>query len=95
MQVWMTKILKEGSTDILQFTYKDSVFEVTYAVVWEALHLPNDNEFDAPVGDEAMRNLFTQIEYAESMERLGKMVRPNLMKECSFYFDNIERAITS
>ena len=65
------------------------MFEVTPAVMREALHLPEHVKFDAPISDEAMKEFFRHIGYAGNLERLGKMTRPYWRKEWSFFFYSI------
>ena len=55
MQVCTIVVLKEGISDVLEFTHEDIVFEIIPTIVRDALHLPIFNEFDAPASDEASR----------------------------------------
>ena len=81
IQIWTTAKLKEGSTNMIHFSHENTIFEITYDVVREALHLPIHTEYDGPVDDEVIKDFFTKIGYAWDMTRLGKLTRPYLRKE--------------
>ena len=87
--VWTTTVY--NNTDkVLNFDLKGNSYSVNADILSTCLNLPADTHTTSPTENE-IRTMLREINYDEPEANLGKIVRKNLRKEWSYFFDCINQ----
>ena len=73
---------------VISFNLKGNFYSINGHVLNSFLNLPNNTHAKSPTEPE-IRRMLHKINYAVPDANLGKIVRKNLMKEWSYFFDSI------
>lgn len=98
LHIWRTVEYFDGDANRapnISFMHDGKTLYITPKMVVETLHLPDVQAHVESYPDEVIRTFLMKIGYIGYLSRHGKLTRPNLHREWSFYFDYIGRAFTT
>ena len=86
-EVWSTAVY--NLTDkVITFNLKGNLYSINGDVLNSCLNLPN-NTHAKSLTETEIRTMLNEINYVVLDANLGKIVRKNLRKECSYFFDSL------
>ncbi|KAK1356760.1 hypothetical protein POM88_050016 [Heracleum sosnowskyi] len=94
MQVWNTVVFGRGPlrTILVNFEFNGITYNVTPAIVEEALHFPSlDDKVPDAVTESTLFEFVTKLGYNGEVKRYGNLARTKLKREWNFFFDTISR----
>ena len=91
-EIWTTSVY--NSIDkVLTFDLKGNSYSINADILSTCLNLPPDTHTTSP-NETEIRTMLGEINYAEPEANLGKIVRKNLRKEWSYFFDCLIKVFT-
>ena len=91
-EVWTTTIYN-STNKVLNFDLKGNSYSINADILSTCLNLPTDTHTASPTENE-IRTMLREINYVEPEANLGKIVRKNLRKEWSYFFDCLIKVFT-
>ena len=91
-EVWTTATYNTDDK-VLTFNLKGNSYSVNADVLSACLYLPVDTHTASPTKTE-IRTMLGELNYDEPEANLGKIVRKNLRKEWSYFFDCLIKVFT-
>ena len=86
-EVWSTAVYN-STNKVITFNLKGNLYSINGDVLNACLNLPANTHAKSPI-ELDIRKMLTEINYDVPDANLGKIVRKNLRKEWSYFFDSL------